>query len=315
MSLTHAHILQAHQRIKSYINQTPILKSDVIDNLFGQKILFKYEGVQKTGSFKARGALNALLKLKEEDKLPDYIVTVSSGNHAQATAYAGQMLGVRVKVFFPPNPIPKKLNNTQALGAETFVAESRKQAEAMVRDEIEQSKAFFLPPFNHKDIICGQGTSCLEALQELQTTKQKLPSAIFATCGGGGWLSGTFLASRGIDSTIKVVGCEPDIANDAYQSYKAGKIISFENAPQTIADGARTLKVGDINFEYLQQLDDFLTATEQEIISARILLEEHLAVDVEPTSAVAFACMKKWLEENKPHNDKPLFVLLSGSNV
>lgn len=315
MTLHFSDIITAYNRIISYINQTPILRSDAIDNYFGHKVLFKYEGAQKTGSFKVRGALNALLSLKEKNNLPSCIVTVSSGNHAQATAYAGKMLGCKVKVFFPPNPIEKKYLNTQALGAETFIAKTRQEAEKMAQEAIHTDQAFFLPPFDHNDIICGQGTSCLEALEEIKAQYANDPDEIFATCGGGGWLSGTYLAAKGINPDIKVIGCEPELGNDAFQSYYAQKIISLERAPNTIADGARTLKVGKINFSYLKKLDGFVTASEEKIVFFKNFMEDHLSVPIEPTSAVALAGMDHWLQKNTRSSQKLLLVLISGSNI
>ena len=307
--LTPSDIVTAHNRIKDYIVKTPILTSDYLDKILGHKIYFKYEGVQVTGSFKARGALNALLHLKEQNKLPEYVVTFSSGNHAQAVALAGQKLGVRVKVFFQPNPILKKLKTTGEFGAETFVAETRQQAEMLTLQEVEKG-AFFLPPFDNDDIICGQGTSCHEALSDLGAV-----DAIFATCGGGGWLSGTYLATQGLCPNAQVIGCEPLLGNDATQSFRTGKIVALPQAPNTIADGARTLKVAERTFAYLQKLNDFFEVSEEDIIKHHALAQEHLKVIIEPTSAVAFAGLVAWLEKNKPQTEQKLLVLLSGSNV
>jgi threonine dehydratase len=307
--LTPQDIISAHNRIKDYIVKTPILMSRHLDNLLGHKIYFKYEGAQVTGSFKARGALNALLSLKEQNKLPDYVVTFSSGNHAQAVALAGQKLGVKVKVFFQPNPIAKKLKTTQEFGAETFVAETRQQAEMLTMQEVEKG-TFFLPPFDNDDIICGQGTSCHEALSDLGSV-----DAIFATCGGGGWLSGTYLAAQGLCPTAQIIGCEPLLGNDATQSYRTGKIVALSQAPNTIADGARTLKVAERTFQYLQKLNDFFEISEEDIIKYHAISQEHLKVVIEPTSAVAFAGLVAWLEKNKPQTEQKLLVLLSGSNV
>lgn len=307
--LTPSHIITAYNRIKDYVIKTPILTSDYLNNLLSHDIYFKYEGSQVTGSFKARGALNALLHLKEQNKLPNYVVTFSSGNHAQAVAFAGQKLGVKVKVFFQPNPIAKKLKTTGELGAETFVAETRQQAEMLTMQEVEKG-AFFLPPFDNDDIICGQGTSCHEALSEIGTV-----DAIFATCGGGGWLSGTYLATQGLCPSAHVIGCEPLLGNDATQSFRTGKIVALPQAPNTIADGARTLKVAERTFQYLQKLNDFFEISDEDIIKYQTLAQEHLKVVIEPTSAVAFAGLVQWLEKNKPQTKQKLLVLLSGSNV
>ncbi len=310
MNLTFQDILNAHERIKPYIHETPILSSSALNKAYGCEFFFKYEGAQKTGSFKVRGALNALLCLKEQNQLPAYVVTFSSGNHAQAVAYAGSLLGVKVKVFFPPNPVKKKVENTERLGAEVLIAETRQAAEAKVTQSVEKEGAFFLPPFNHEYIICGQGTSCLEALRQTANTP---PDAIFATCGGGGWLAGTYLAASGMNPAINVIGAEPECANDALRSYQSGAIVRLEKAPDTIADGARTLAPGTITFPYLQKLDDFIDVSETEIVDARTELETRLGVTVEPTSAVAFAAAKKRLRSGV--KSKRGLILLSGANI
>ena len=302
-------IKTAYERIKNYIHHTPILSSQIINQKIGHDIFFKYEGFQKIGAFKIRGALNALLHLKEQGILPQKLVTASSGNHAQAIAYAGRLLDIKVKVFFPPNPSMAKYQATIGYGAEVYIASSRKEAEELAKEEA-QNGAYFLPPFDNDDIIAGQGTSCYEALNDLKNV-----DAIFAACGGGGWLSGTYLAKELLCPSAQVIGCEPALGNDATRSYYAGHIIALDNAPDTIADGARTLSVVPRTFAYLQKCNDFLEATEEEILTAVQYLETYLKVTIEPTSAVSMVGLQKWLDKTKPQTTQKLLVMISGGNV
>ncbi len=300
-------LITAHQRIKPFIHQTPLVKSSLLNSWLGHKLVFKVEGQQRTGSFKIRGALNALLTLKEKNQLPEHVVTLSSGNHAQATALAGKLLGIKVTVFIPKGSSTVKIQATRSYGADVEVTTSRVIAEQKVADAIEQG-AFFLPPFDSDDLILGQGTACYEALQN-----QFTPDAIFATCGGGGWLSGSLLAKQLLSPYSKLFGGEPVNANDACQSFFAGKLISLPHPPQTLADGARVTCVAARTFEYLKQLDGFFEATEERIIYWTQWLNHLLKCSVEPTSAVAMEAAYQWLSaQSKP---KAILILLSGGNM
>ena len=301
------HIISAHQRISPYIYPTPLMQSPFLNQWLGHQLFFKVEDQQRTGSFKIRGALNALLTLREQQQLPKRVVTLSSGNHAQACALAGQLLGIPVTVFIPKGSSAVKIQATRGYGAKVDITETRALAEQKVEQAIAQG-AFFLPPYDHDDLILGQGTSCYEALQD-----ELNPDAIFATCGGGGWLAGSFLAKQLISPSSKLFAGEPANANDASQSYRAGQLISLSQPPQTLADGARVSCVAARTFTYLQQLDGFFEASEQRIVYWTQWLNHLLKCSVEPTSAVAMEAAFQWLKtQTQPQK---ILVLLSGGNM
>jgi threonine dehydratase len=300
-------IITAHQRISPYIYPTPLLQSPLLNQWLGHQVFFKVEGQQRTGSFKIRGALNALLTLREHQQLPPHVVTLSSGNHAQACALAGQLLGIKVTVYIPQGSSAVKIQATRSYGATVEITATRALAEQQVAETIAQG-AFFLPPYDHDDVILGQGTACYAALQH-----QRHPDAIFATCGGGGWLAGSWLAKQLLSPTAKLFGGEPANANDASQSYRAGQLITLAQPPQTLADGARVSCVAARTFAYLQQLDGFFEASEMRIIYWTQWLNHLLKCSVEPTSAVAMEAAFQWL--NTQNCPQTIVVLLSGGNM
>lgn len=301
-------IEQAYQRIAPFVHQTPVLSSTQLNNMLGHTILFKVEGFQKTGAFKARGALNSLLKLKEQKQLPTHVVTFSSGNHAQAVAWAGSILGVKTTVFLPAFTSAIKQQATRAYGANVILTENRQEAEARTA-EMQAQGAYFIHPFDHDDIIAGQGTSCYEAFK----FQDVAPDAIFATCGGGGWLSGTYLATQCLGLKIPVFGAEPLQANDAATSYKTGKIHRFSDSPPTLADGARAMAVSARTFQYLQKLSGFYEVDESAMVFWTQWLSHLLKTTVEPTSATAMAGAHQWLDTQSSR--KTVLILLSGGNI
>jgi threonine dehydratase len=304
MKLTPEHIAKAATRIAPYINKTPILSSSILNEHLGNTILFKCEGFQKTGSFKFRGAINTLLSMQEQNELPEKVCAFSSGNHAQAIACAAKIMGIKAHIFIPEGSSEIKIAATRGYGADITICKTRAEAEQIYKT----SEDYFIHPFNDPRIIAGQGTACYEALQE-----NIKPDAIFATCGGGGWVSGSYLAKELLHPTVKIYAGEPLNANDASISYRTGKIHSLSEQPNTIADGARSLSVGDVTFEILKKLDGFYETPEDEIIYWTQQLSHYLKITVEPTSAVAMAACAKWAQENGP--DHKLLVLLSGANV
>lgn len=308
-------IAKAYNRIKPYIHKTPIVSSSHLNQWLGHKISFKVEGLQKIGAFKIRGALNAILTLKEQNNLPKEIVTFSSGNHAQAVALAGKMFGIKVKVFMTKSASSLKKQATIGYGANVITCNTRSEAEQRTFKAKEKG-AYFIHPFDDDRIIAGQGTSCYEVLIE-----GLKPDAIFATCGGGGWLSGSYLAKELLSPKSKIFAGEPANADDAMRSYQTGEIVKYDDSPQTIADGAVPLCVSERTFEYLKKLDGFYNATEEEILYWTQWLSHLLKVSVEPTSAVAMVAAFKWLKskqsERKHCNNQPknLLILLSGGNI
>jgi threonine dehydratase len=264
--------------------------------------------MQKIGAFKIRGALNALLALKEQGRLPKHVVAYSSGNHAQAVALAGRMLGVATTVVMPEFVSSIKQQATRGYGADLRLTKTRQQAEQLAQELAQELDAYFLHTSADDLVIAGQGTCVREALEDGAT-----PDAIFATCGGGGLVSGAWLAAQAEAPQAKVFAAEPLMANDVAQSLRAGHIVGFDDTPMTIADGARTLRVTEKTFAYLQRLDGVLEAQEDEIIYWTQWLTHLLKVTVEPTAALAMAACAQWLAGQK--SPQRALVVLSGGNV
>jgi threonine dehydratase len=309
-SINPQQIQLAHARIAPYIKRTPILTSKLLNQKFGANFYFKFEGVQKTGAFKLRGALNVLLKLKELNQLPKKVCAFSSGNHSQGVAYAAKLLGVEAKIFMPEFAGKTKIQATKQYGAEVIITKTRQEAEAKVAEEAAMG-AYFIHPYDNGDLICGQGTSCFEALSDVSVK----PDAIFCSVGGGGWISGSYLAAQLLCPTTKTYGAEPLIANDAAQSFKAGKIVKLADSPKTIADGVRTLAISERTFEYIKKLEDIIEVSEENIIYHTQWLFNLLKITVEPTSALAFAAAVQQIKADEKLNGKNILVLLSGGNI
>jgi threonine dehydratase len=299
-------VTQAYHRIKAHINKTPLLQSHLLNQLLSANIYFKCEGMQKIGAFKLRGALNTLLHLKEQNKLPAEVVAFSSGNHAQAVAWSARFLGIKATIIMPANVSPIKVAATKSYGAEVILKENRQAAEALAREKAKS--CFFLPPFDHDDVIAGQGTAALEAWMDEGDF-----DAVFAPCGGGGLISGTYLASRLFASTAKIYATEPLNGNDAAESYRTGKIHTFTTSPDTIADGVKTLSLSERTFKYAKKLDGFYEISEEEIIYWTQWLTHLLKVSVEPTSALGMAGAYKWINESNAHTK--ILIILSGANI
>jgi threonine dehydratase len=299
---------QAHTRIKPFTTHTPVLRSDAVDAMLGVHVHFKCENFQRIGAFKARGALNALLSLKENNALPQQVVAYSSGNHAQAVAYAAQVLGIKATLFIPGFASAYKIEQTLRLGAEVHVTDTRQEAEAQAAKMAAQGFTV-IPPYDHDRVIEGQGTACFEALESGVKA-----DAVFAPVGGGGLISGTLLASRLFSLQMQVYGAEPLLANDATRSYRTGKIHRLSDSPPTIADGARTLAVSERTLHYICQLQDMIEIEEEEMIRWVQLLAMHLKIIAEPTSCLAIAACARWAK--KPENKgKTALIILSGGNT
>ncbi|MBI2792942.1 MAG: serine/threonine dehydratase [Gammaproteobacteria bacterium] len=296
----------AYNRIKKYINKTPLLQSETINMKLASKIYFKFEGLQKVGAFKARGAINTLLHLKEQNQLPERIVAYSSGNHAQAVAWAAQQLGIKATIIIPSLASPIKIAATKNYGAEVIITKERQQAEDLAHEKSKDS--FLLPPYDHDDVIAGQGTAALEAWEEEGDF-----DAVFAPCGGGGLISGTYLATQLFSENAKVYATEPQIANDASQSYKTGTISRFTTSPMTIADGTRTLSISERTFQYIKMLHGFYEISEEEIIYWTQWLTHLLKINLEPTSALGMAGAFQWIREG--NRNKRILIIVSGGNI
>lgn len=303
-----SHIEAAAKRVAPYATVTPIFQSRMLNSWLGHEVYFKAECLQRGGAFKFRGAINTLAWLQEQGNLPHKVVANSSGNHAQATALAANLFGIDAEIFTAKNVSKVKAAATEFYGATLNMFDTRAEADQQVKLAAEQGGVYWLPPFNHAQVIAGQGTVAYEALQQVNGI-----DAIFAPCGGGGLLSGTLLATRHLAPDAQVVGVEPELGNDAMQSLQKGEIVRFTESPNTLADGAATLAVGDLTFPFLQQLDDFYTVEEEQIAYWTQWIQHLLKLHVEPTSAMSMAAVAAWLSQQT--SPKKVMVILSGGNI
>ena len=301
-------LADSRARIAPYINETPIVSSSQLNRWLGHEIYFKAEGFQKIGAFKARGACNTLGWLNETGNKPDHVIANSSGNHAQAVAWASGIFGTKSTIFMPDYSSKVKIQATRSYGADVVLCKTRDEADDKVRQAATQINTYWIPPFNHEMVIYGQATATQEALEEVDAV-----DAVFGPCGGGGLLSGTLTAARLTSPKTEVIGSEPKNANDASLSLQSGEIQRLKQKPDTLADGAMTLAVGDITFEYLKQLDDFQEVTEESMIYWTQWLTHLLKIRIEPTSALSMETARKWLSRQK--SKQRILIILTGANI
>ena len=312
--LTFDDVLAAHARIKNYIKNTPVISSQKLNEELGAQIFFKMENLQETKSFKARGAFNAILAYKEKHKkFPEKVVAQSSGNHAQGIAFVCKQFGIPALIYMAANASPFKVAASRALGAEVILCEKRIDANRSA-EEKQKEGYFFIHPSDGDEVIAGQGTAAFEALQEINKMGIKI-DAIFAPCGGGGLVSGSFLAASGLAPQAKVFACEPLNANDVARSVREGKIFSFDDSPNTVADGTRTLAVMEQSFFHLKKLAGILEISEEEIILWQKKLCEVLEQRVELTPGLAIAGVAQFLKNNPELKNQKFLVIISGGNV
>ncbi len=297
-------INRAEKLIAPYIVQTPVLESTVLNAIADAQLFFKCENLQRTGAFKFRGAMHALLNLTAEQRKQG-VYTVSSGNHGAALAAAGSILDIPVQVAVPSNAPLVKKDNIANNGAEIIELEPGMAArEAFIEEKQSQSQRIFIPPYNHPLIMAGQGTAALELVKAVPDL-----DALISPLGGGGLLSGT--AMVGHSQNISVFGIEPELANDAYLSLQAGSIQSAL-PPKSICDGLLT-NLGEHTFPVIQDyVNAILLVTEDEVISAMQQLWQALKIIVEPSSATVFAAVCKYPEY---FQGKRLGLIISGGNV
>ncbi len=308
MSLSLTDIIAAKNRVTPYINNTPMLTSSLLNSWLGHEIFFKAENFQKIGAFKARGGVNTLSWLLEQNHQPKHLVANSSGNHAQAVAYAASQFGIPATIFMAAYASKIKVQATKSYGATVILNETRDIADAKVAEAAEEAGTFWIPPFNHDQVICGQGTAAYEALSELKDI-----DAVFTPCGGGGLTSGTLIATRGLSPRTKVFGVEPLNANDAAESLRKGSIQRLSATPDTLADGAMTMAVGDKTFPYLKQLDGFYEIEEEYLIYWTQWLTHLLKCRLEPTCAMPMEAIRRWLKTQT--TKKRVLMIISGGNI
>ncbi|NIB38455.1 serine/threonine dehydratase [Pseudomaricurvus alkylphenolicus] len=305
-------VQQAQRRIAAYIHKTPVVTSKRLNDWLGHSVYFKAECLQKVGAFKARGACNTLAWLIETGTKPKHVVSNSSGNHAQAVAWSARQFNIPATIYMPRNVSRVKAKATAAYGAEVVFCESRAEADQRASEAAVQTGTFWIPPFNHEQVIAGQGTAAYEALEHLHRENKKV-NAVFAPCGGGGILSGSLISTRGLSRSTSVIGAEPLKANDAAQSLRRGEIVRLPEQPVTLADGAMPLSVGDITFDHLKQLDDFFEIGEESIAYWTQWISHLLKLHVEPTSAMSMEAVRQWLRPKSTR--QTVLVILTGGNI
>jgi threonine dehydratase len=298
-------VAAAHERIKGMARRTPVLTSSSTDALIGAKLYFKCENLQRMGAFKFRGAYNALSQLTPEERKRG-VIAFSSGNHAQAVALAGKLLGIKTLIVMPENAPRVKLEATRGYGAEIVTYRKDEERETVAARLAKERGMVTIPPFNHPHIIAGQGTAAKELIEETGPLDM-----LVVPCGGAGLLSGCAVAARHMAPQCHIVGIEPAAGDDVTQSFRTGKIVTIA-VPDTIADGARTTAPGSVTFPLVQRyVNEMTTVTDDELLPAMFWLWERMKIVVEPTGALAFAALFSRKLKPRPR----VGVVLSGGNV
>lgn len=297
----------AARRLEARAHRTPLFRSRTLDALAGRPVVLKAENLQRTGSFKYRGACNAMQSLSDEERCRG-VLTYSSGNHAQALALAGREAATPVVAVMPSDAPTAKRTAAAAYGAEIVLYDPATEDRRTVGEALARERGLTLvPPFDFPPVIAGQGTVALELFEDVGALE-----ALLVCVGGGGLIGGCATAAHALCPDCKVVGVEPELADDAARSFRSGRIETVSN-PRTIADGARTPSLGHHTFPIVRaHVRDIVTVSDEAILRAMRFCWERLKLVVEPTGALALAGL---LEGKAPPGDGPLGVILSGGNV
>lgn len=304
---TFADVEAAAARLSGVAVRTPALRSDALDAATGARVWLKPESLQRVGAFKFRGAYNALARLKAAGPVPG-VLAYSSGNHAQAVALAGTLLGIRTAIVMPADAPAVKLAATRAHGAEVIVYDRQVETrEALAARLVAERGWPVVPPYDHADVIAGQGTAALELIEDVG------PLEVLLVCvGGGGLIGGSALAAHARSPGVRVYGAEPAAADDAARSLATGVLQTVHN-PDTIADGARTPSLGRLTFPLVRRdVAGILTVSDAELIAAMRWAALHLKLVLEPTGGLALALA---LSGRLPLTGSRVGVILSGGNV
>jgi threonine dehydratase len=307
LPVQYADIEAAAARLAGQAHRTPVLASRTVNDRVGAEVFFKCENFQRIGAFKFRGAYNALSQLTEEQKRRG-VLAYSSGNHAQAIALAGKLLGVKTTIVMPQDAPPVKLAGTRGYGADVVVYDK----EATTREALGQSIAAergltVIPPYDHPHVVAGQGTAAKELIEEVGALDW-----LFVPCGGGGLLSGCAIAAKALAPRCKAVGVEPDAGDDATRSFRTKSLQTCHN-PDTIADGARTPSLGKITFPLvLAHVADMTSVSDGDLLDAMLYLWERMKIVVEPTGALGAAGLFKGVHAVRGQR---VGVVISGGNV
>jgi len=306
-AVTYDDVVTAASRLNGRAHRTPVVTSQTVDGRVGASVFFKCENLQRAGAFKFRGAYNALSRLSPEQRRRG-VLTYSSGNHAQAVALAGRLLGIPTTIVMPQDAPAVKLEATRGYGGEVVTydkhQESREDKSARLAAE---RGLHVVPPYDHPHIIGGQGTAAKELFEEVGALE-----LLLVPCGGGGLLSGCAISASALSPGCRVIGVEPAAADDATRSFKTGTLHTVTN-PDTIADGARTPSLGKLTFPLIRHyVHDMVTVSDEALLRATFFLWERLKLVVEPTGALGAAALFEGLLDSKGAR---VGVVLSGGNV
>ena len=299
-------VIEAQKRLEGHAHVTPVMTSQTLNDITGAQIFLKCENFQRMGAFKFRGAFNAMSQLTEEQKKRG-VLTYSSGNHAQAVALVGRLLAIRTVVIMPNNAPVIKREATEAYGA-TVVEYNPEETtrEEICRDLESRHGHTLVPPYDHINIVAGQGTAAKELIDEVKTLDMLL-----TPCGGGGLLSGCAVAAKGMDPNCQVIGIESEVADDATKSFHTGQLHTIKDPP-TIADGTRTPSLGEVTFPLvLEYVDDMQTVPEAAIMDAVKFLFYRMKLVVEPSGALPLAALL--VGSVRPQGR--VGIILSGGNI
>jgi len=299
-------IRAAHQRIRPYVHRTPVLTNSWLNDACRATLFFKCENFQKVGAFKARGATNAVFALDDETAQRG-VATHSSGNHGAAVARAAKLRGIPAHIVMPSNSVKVKIRSVESYGAHVVFCEPTEESrEIQCAEVINKTGATLIHSFENEHVIAGQGTAAMELLEDVPNL-----DVIMCPVGGGGLLSGTAIAARSIRPQTTVIAVEPVNADDAAQSFRAGRRLVTEKK-FTIADGLRT-NIGEPNFAIVQQyVDDIVTVSEEAIVSAMRTIWETMKIVIEPSATVPYAAIQ---ESKIDIGGKRVGIILTGGNV
>ncbi len=301
-----ARVRAAQDRLQGHAHHTPVMTSRTLNARVGAEVFFKCENFQRVGAFKFRGAFNSISRLSDEEKARG-VITYSSGNHAQAVALVSRLLGVKAVIVMPDNAPATKRAATEGYGATVIAYDpATGSREAIARELAAQHGYTLIPPFDHEDVIAGQGTAALELFEEVGELDWLL-----VPCGGGGLLSGSAIAAKSLAPDCRVVGIEPAVADDATRSFRTGRLHTVHNPP-TIADGTRTSSLGKLTFPLvLRYVDDMQTVSEEAIMEAVRFLFYRMKMVVEPSGALGLAALLSGAVVPRGR----VGVILSGGNI
>jgi threo-3-hydroxy-L-aspartate ammonia-lyase len=307
LPVSYADVAAAAERLAGEAHRTPVMTSRTVNARTGAEVFFKCENLQRMGAFKFRGAYNALAQLAAPEKRRG-VLTYSSGNHAQAIALAGTLLGIRTTIVMPEDAPAVKLAATRGYGGEVITYDTKATTREALGAALAAERGLtVIPPYDHPHVVAGQGTAAKELIEEAGRLDW-----LFVCCGGGGLLSGCGIAAAHLTPGCKVVGVEPEAGDDATRSFRTRTLQTVHN-PATIADGARTPSLGKVTFPLvLAYVHDMMTVSDRELLDAMLYLWERMKIVVEPTGALAAAGLFKAAHEVR---GKRVGVVISGGNV